>query len=160
VKPHKRRPGRPTALTDDVLIRARAAVAGGLTLPGVAGLVGVHASTLARWLREGELLGSSLAYEELDDDQRRKVDLYTTTSEAEAMLEARLLRAWIAAAPTSWRAAAHLLERRYPNRWGPKVTVSVANDVEILELLEDVLGSDEHRGITPASAGRLGQARE
>ncbi|QEL20445.1 hypothetical protein [Limnoglobus roseus] len=101
------RHGRPTKLTDalfrafvDLLLR-------GSFRSTACGELGVAPATFRRWLRNGK------AYPEgIYADFRRAV------AAAESRAEHQMVARIVAAAAEDWQAAAWLLERKYPHRYG------------------------------------------
>jgi hypothetical protein len=98
---------RPTKLTDEQ-DRVVAIVRAGNTVALAAVAVGVDERTLLRRLARGERGGASNARHRAF---RRAVE--RARGEAEVVLVALMRRQ----ASSSWRAAAWLLERQYPERW-------------------------------------------
>jgi transposase len=100
--------GRPSKLTEEraddlvVLLAARVPVA------VAARSVNVSRRTLDRWLRRSDLRARV--------EQARAAGPEST----DAMTEARAVVLILRAAQTDWRASAWWLERRWPERWGPR----------------------------------------
>lgn len=104
------RMGRLTKLDADLTERVAAVVRAGNSLLA-ATAVGIGERTLYRWLARGVRGGAANApYRAFGTAVER------ARAEAEVILVARMSKA---AAAGSWRAAAWLLERQYPDRWGP-----------------------------------------
>lgn len=77
---------------------------------------GIHHSTFYAWLERGEA-----DIEAGEDTPHARLVEALTKAEADAELQAlALIRR---AAPTNWQAAAWLLERKNPQRWGRRVVV-------------------------------------
>lgn len=93
--------GRPSKATRPRLAKLCALLASGCTRAVAAKRVGIHDGTLRRWVRRSPTLAAQL-------------------EEAEARFEVAALSAVVDAAfePAHWTAAAWLLERRFPSRWG------------------------------------------
>jgi transposase len=96
--------GRPTLLTperaDDLVLL----LAAGASPARAAAAVGVGERSVTRWLRDGL--------------RERVIEARAASPEtAEALSEARLVVLIARAAVHDWKAAAWLLERRYPERW-------------------------------------------
>ena len=70
-------------------------------------MAGIHRKTLANWMKRGEHEKGGLYGE-----------LYEAVSLAEGTFEVSAVRLIQKAALTSWFAAAWLLERKWPERWG------------------------------------------
>jgi transposase len=102
---------RPTKLTDDVSDRLVALLRVGVAVDVAAETVGIAPSTFRAWMQRGERGGPRDApYRTFREAVER------ARGEHEAILAAATSRA---AGRGSWRAAAWLLERAYPERWGP-----------------------------------------
>jgi hypothetical protein len=99
--------GRPPALTPEVADRIVAAVSAGAYLSVAARAAGVSRQTLHRWRARGAAQDSG-PYHELEKALER----------AEAEAEVRQVALIARAGQTQWRAAAWLLSRRAPERWG------------------------------------------
>jgi len=107
----------PRQLTDDVRDRIVAVTRAGCSVAVAAEVAGVSERTIYDWLARGTRPGRSEApYRAL------RAAVEQARAEAEATLAARMSRA---AARGSWRAAAWLLERHYPDRWAPVTARSV-----------------------------------
>lgn len=80
---------------------------------------GIHRSTLHRWLRHGR------------DQQRGRFRKFLTAVEkAQAEAESRDVALIARAAGEDWRAAAWRLERKQPRRYGPRVALSVQQELD------------------------------
>lgn len=102
---------RPSKLTPEVQARLVAGIRHGLTHKTACAATGVAPRTFQTWIARGRLPGKANAR------HRHLVEAVERARAArEADLAARLL---LAAQRGSWRAAAWLLERQYPERWGP-----------------------------------------
>lgn len=114
--------GRPSRLTPAVSKALCEATREGYTLANAAGLAGVSAATVREWIRRGE-----------GTDDRPGTEPYATfataMARAQAEVEAEAVACIRAAAEGGqWRAAAWLLERTHPERWGRgPVRVQVRN---------------------------------
>jgi hypothetical protein len=96
---------RPTKLTQETEARLVAGVRAGLTLRLACELAGITPRTCQRWMASGRA-------------EHRQ--LREAVRHARAGCEADLVaRTTLAAHRGSWRAAAWLLERQAPERWGP-----------------------------------------
>jgi transposase len=102
---------RPTKLTDDIRDRLAALLRAGVGVDAAAEAVGIAPSTFRAWVQRGERDGPRdapyRAFREVVERAR---------GEHEAILVAAMSRA---AGRGSWRAAAWVLEREFPERWGP-----------------------------------------
>jgi hypothetical protein len=141
--------GRPIKLDyDKIRLIAQVTRAGG-TREAAAGVAGVHCASLFRWLARGQALADT-PRDQLSERDRLFVDLAFAVNEAEAMLEVKLLRTWVTAASSDWRASSTLLSRRFPQRWSEHRTLSVGQrDAEVLELLEQVFGGEQEGADEP-----------
>lgn len=101
--------GRPTALTDDVADTLVQMLRAGNYVGVAARAAGIHRSTLIDWMRRGK---SDAPEDEPYRLLRERVE--HARAEGEALNVARIAKA----AQESWQAAAWLLERQYPQRWG------------------------------------------
>jgi Homeodomain-like domain len=99
--------GRPPALTPEIEARIVAAVSAGAHLSVAARAAGVSRQTLHRWRARGAAEPEG-PYHRLAEALER----------AEAEAEVRQVALIARAGQTQWRAAAWLLSRRAPERWG------------------------------------------
>jgi Transposase len=113
---------RPTTLDTDLTERIAAVVRAGGTVELAAVATGIGERTVYRWLQRGERTGAANA-----PYQAFRAAVERARAEAEVILVARMTKA---AAAGSWRAAAWLLERQYPERWGPVGERARLRDVE------------------------------
>src|SRR3954452_14643657 len=103
----------PTKLTDDVSEKITLVVRHGGSVEAGAAAAGVTQRTVRSWMARGQRSGAREApYRAFRDAVER----------AQAEQEADLVASVNRGARRSWRAAAWLLERRYPERWGPPST--------------------------------------
>lgn len=77
-------------------------------------LAGIGVSTLYHWLDLGRQENAPKVYREFLEA------VETAEAESEAALAARITQA----APRDWKAAAFILERKYPKRWGKREEVT------------------------------------
>jgi hypothetical protein len=111
--------GRPTLLTPELGDRLVLMLSAGNYLHVALAAVSVGAQTFRDWMARG--LSGKLADEPFRELRER-------VEQARAEGEVRLVTSIARAAQDDWRAALALLEREYPDRWGP---VSVrTRDVE------------------------------
>lgn len=102
---------RPTKLTPEVQARLVAGIRHGLIDETAATVAGVTPRTLRGWLARGALPGRANAPHRA---------LLAAVEGARAACEGdEVARILLASQRGSWRATAWLLERRYPERWGP-----------------------------------------
>jgi transposase len=106
---HMRIGGRPSSLTPELHARIVEMLASGAYLPVALRAVGVPRQTFAAWLARGT--------SERESDAPFR-DLKEAVEHAETEAECQLVAEIAAAARDSWEAAAWLLERRWPERWG------------------------------------------
>jgi len=105
-----RRGGRPTKLTPEVHEAIVEKMRNGSFLEQAARSVGVHPVTVWRWLEAGDAEDAQEPYASFAQDFRQ--------AEAEAEERAKeQLREW---GSSEWKATLAFLERRFPDRWGPK----------------------------------------
>ena len=105
--------GRPTKLTPEVQDLIVDGINAGLTLGLTCARAGVARSTFYDWLEKGEAAKSGALMEFSD-----------TVSRARADSALRLVSQITLQAPTDWRAAAFLLERRFPDDYGKRSEVT------------------------------------
>jgi hypothetical protein len=123
------------AYTPEAVTRILAGVESGLARSRAAALAGVSASTLAAWERAG-----------LEGDTRY-TDLADRLAEADVKAENAMLTVIRDAAVQDgdWKAAAWVLERRFPQAWGPPKPVqddlTKLSDDEIARRLSELEGS-------------------
>ena len=123
--------GRPKiepALTERIVALIRA----GNYLETAATAVGIHRSTLHRWLRYGR-----------DQTRGRYRKFLTHVQRAQAESESRDVALIAKAASDDWRAAAWRLERKAPRRFGPRVQQAVQQELDaVLTRLEKGLSPE------------------
>lgn len=103
--------GRSTKLTPHASETICEHVRAGLYLKQAAAAVGIHPSTLHAWTAKGEQATRGIYREFRDSIKKAEADF-------EASCLARIQRA---ADDGTWTAAAWMLERRWPGRWGRRV---------------------------------------
>ena len=101
--------GRKTKLTPEVQELIVDGINAGLTFGLTCARAGVNPATFYRWLEKGEAAKSGVFCEFCD-----------TVSRARADSAMRLVSQITLQAPTDWRAAAFLLERRFPDDYGKR----------------------------------------
>jgi hypothetical protein len=97
---------RPTKLTPEVSAKIVKAIRAGNYGEPAARSAGVSPATYYRWMKAGEKAGSGIQHDFCEAVRNAEAD-----AEVEAVARIRV------AMPNDWRAAAHYLERRYPDRW-------------------------------------------
>ena len=105
--------GRKTKLTPEVQEIIVDGINAGLTLGLTCARAGVARSTFYDWLEKGEAAKSGVLMEFSD-----------TVSRARADSAMRLVSQITLQAPTDWRAAAFLLERRFPDDYGKRSEIT------------------------------------
>jgi transposase len=108
--------GRPSKLTPERVARLIDALRAGHTREGAAALAGISRSTFNAWL--------AAAKEPSADPEL--LSFLDAIKNAEIEAEDALLGIIRAAAPKQWQAAAWILERRSPDRWGRRVKAEIA----------------------------------
>ncbi len=132
------RRGRRSKLTPEVQETICRYVRQGLTYETAARAAGISESTFYRWRARGEKA------------QRGKFrQFWEAVKKAEAEAEQRLVERILAASRDSWQAAAWILERRYPDRWGRRDRVKHETDfgdalAQVLERLADRGRPEDH----------------
>jgi transposase len=117
-------------LTPEVIERVALVVRAGGTFEVAAAVAGVSERTLYDWMHRGDPARAA-GRDALHRQLRAAVE--AARAERETILVAQMTRA---ASRGSWRAAAWLLERQFPSRWGPERMLSTAADAEHLEAVE------------------------
>lgn len=115
-----RRPGRPTKFdagrAKTILTYLRA----GAYVETAAAAAGISKDTLYNWLRRGARVGEKPTREELALQQfSDAVKMAMAKAELDDLTTIR------AASKKNWQAAAWRLERKYPDRWGNRITTRV-----------------------------------
>jgi hypothetical protein len=104
--------------------------------------VGIRRQTLTKWLERGE---STAPEDEPYAQLRERVE------QARAEGEVRNVAQISKAASDSWQAAAWLLERQYPDRWG-RTSVRVRDEED--QVVEDVEADDPFAEVDELAAAR------
>lgn len=112
---HLGRTGTKTLLTPELTDQIAKTLSAGTYLSVAARAAGISPDTLDDWLHKGR------------EGDKRYVDLLVRVERARAEGEARNVTHIARAAATSWQAAAWLLERMYPERWG-RVSVRLRDE--------------------------------
>ena len=108
-----KRRGQPTKLTAEVQARICAAIAAGSYLEPAAAFAGICEATLHNWLARGEREPGPYR------------DFLEAVKKAEAEIELHCVKQIREAIRTQWTAAAWLLERKYPGRWGRRQEIEL-----------------------------------
>ena len=118
-------PADPYKLTQPVHDTIVRALASGCYRATAAEHAGVGTSTFYRWLEQGEA--------DLENDKRttKCAELVVAIRKAEADAEVAAAALIRNAAPKNWQAAAWLLERKHPERWGRRDAVKVEHSGRI-----------------------------
>ena len=130
--------GRRSKLTPEVKEKICGYVRQGLSFEAAARLAGISESTFYRWRHWGENARSGIFREFWEELKKAEV-------EAEAAL-VNYIRT--EAQSGTWQAAAWILERRYPERWGKRERVEHEHGVgdalaQVLERLADRGGAED-----------------
>jgi transposase len=111
---------RPTKLTPDVRTRLVQVLQIGTFRENAARYVGIGVSTFYRWMEAGEA--------DVEHDRQTPFrELWEAVTRAEAHAEVVAVGKIGLAARSDWRAAAFLLERRWPERWGRRRRVELTH---------------------------------
>jgi transposase len=126
--------GRRSRLTPTVRNPIVRTLASGCYRQTAAEVAGVGKSTLYRWLEQGE--------HDFEDGRTTPYrELWEATKKAEADAEVEAIELIREAATRSWQAAAWLLERKYPDRWGRRARLDHRHDAqprrEVVEIPND-----------------------
>jgi transposase len=113
-------PGRPSLLTEQLVEKLVTMLRAGNYMGTAARASGISRQTLTSWLERG---ASARPEDEEYRDLRERVE--RARSEGEVRLVATIARA----AAERWDAAAWLLERQYPDRWG-RVSMRLRADAQ------------------------------
>jgi hypothetical protein len=146
---------RPTKLTAELTRKLCDLVAAGVELPRAAACAGLVPRTVERWRERGAAARGG-PYREL----------YLALAQADAQAEVRDVLLIGKAAQTSWKAAAWRLERRFPDRWGPRRPVEAKTEVcvehtaaRVREALRAMNDSFEGPPASTPQAGSVGDER-
>jgi transposase len=127
--------GRPTMLDINKAYAVLHAISQAGSIEGAAALNGISATTYYNWMRHGKRMTEWEAEgNRLDPEDERFAILYRNVNQALAHLETRNFeKVQNAAMEGVWQAAAWILERRFPGRWGrryqgDKSAVSISTD--------------------------------
>ena len=127
------RPKLDPAVTQRIVDLVRA----GNYLEVAATTVGIHRTTLHRWLRLGR-----------DQPRGRHRKFLVAVEKAQAESESRDVALIARASTTDWKAAAWRLERKMPRRYGPRVQLAVLQELdEVLDRLKAGLDPAEYEKV-------------
>lgn len=121
---------RPSKLTPEVSERIVRAIRAGNYPEVAAAHAGIHASTYYRWMERGALAG-----EAPEDDPYRhfRAEVARALADSEAAEVGLVVQA---ARGGDWRAAAWVLERRFPDRWARRERVEQVHELKDSEASE------------------------
>lgn len=124
--------GRKPKLTWQVQQQVVQFLRTGATLEAAAGAVGIHRTTLQRWLEKGD-----------HDTRGRYHNFFAEVTKAQSEFEIRSQATILKAAQTDWKAAAWGLERRFPERYGKQFNAGLRTGLEqLLNHLQCVLPAE------------------
>jgi Transposase len=145
---------RPTKFSPEVAERIITAIRAGNYAERAARSAGISPATYYRWMKAGERARGGA-----------KRDFYEAVRSAEAEAEVYAVAIIRRAMPEDWRAAAHYLERRYPQRWRrhetrehtgeTRITTEHLADPKLREELRDL--ARRIAGARPAGPGDAGE---
>lgn len=119
--------GRPTKLNKSRSENILAAISKGATMETAARITGISTVTLDRWLLRGRQPDAPKIYRDFVRDFEKAV----------ATWELSLIKSIeTAASDGTWTAAAWLLERRFPDRWGKRERLDVRQTTVVSKLGE------------------------
>ena len=129
---------RPTKLTPSVHDAIVKSARSGVSIETAAEAAGVSANTVWAWLRRAE---------DEADSGSPFVEFRYALKKARAEWEMETVGVVTAAAPQSWQAAAWLLERSFPKRWGRRTVIETdepdaANRPITLKGLADLMNAN------------------
>ncbi len=113
----RRRRGRPDTITEEIIAKFFKSFRTGLAIERCADVIGVPHTTLWDWLKRGrehQRAGKNTLYAQFAADFTRE----------DAELEQRLAAQVQLAGAKDWHAPAWILERRYRDRWSPKLDLA------------------------------------
>lgn len=113
VAPGKKKPGRPTKLTPELGSRLGRLISVGIPISTACQVEGITKKTLRNW-RERAAAG-----------EQDYADFVADLDQALAKAEVAVTMNVVKAAQVDWRAGAWWLERRRPDRYGAKQTVTI-----------------------------------
>lgn len=126
--------GRNTKLTPELQERLCSAISAGNYYEAACSYAGIDYTTFWGWMKRGEKAGKGVFF-----------DFFKAIQKAQADSEVSIVANWKKQIPEDWKAARDFLARRFPERWGPKETLTILqkaaeriqgmSDAEITELL-------------------------
>ena len=142
--------GRPNKLAPEVRESILRSMRLGLFAEQAAQLAGIAERTLDDWIRKGR------------DGVEPYASFYADFSAAKAQGEQSYVGViGKAAASGNWNAAAWILERRHPKRWGPKVRMIVEEEQrDFLERLRARLTPEAYAAVIRAATDDSGSATD
>jgi hypothetical protein len=146
---HLGRAHRPSLLTDEVAEQLVSMLRAGAYVHVAARAAGISRQTFADWLQRGQ---GDAALDEPYRELRERVE------QARAEGEARNVARIAAAAVEDWRAAAWLLERQYPDRWGRPSTRVRPAELEPAPIEEELEAEDPFREVDELAEARRRRA--
>lgn len=114
---------RPTKLDKNIERKILDVLKMGNYIETAAAFGGIDPSTFYRWLKRGKLHIQKTIQNpqyQIPEYEKRYVRFKRNVDQALAEAEIRELQIIMMAANEDWRAAAWILERRYPDKWGKK----------------------------------------
>jgi hypothetical protein len=150
-KQPKAKMGRPTVLTPALAKAIVEAVRVGCYIEDAAEAQGVSRAVVYHWLEQGRLGASQAHIDFLDTVTRARaadtIDSMATIATA-SKLESGALE---------WKAAAWKLERKHPAKFGPKVRITVVEELSgFLEELARVIPAEWYEKVLEVAARRSG----
>jgi len=124
-----------TKLTEEKIQLASKLIGAGNTVKTIYGALGVSKQTWYNWLDKGSKAKSGLY---------RK--LYEEVEKAESRAESRYVTIIAQAAEENWQAAAWMLERKYPERWGRKDKVDLSADKDGFKVVVEYIDKGKQDG--------------
>lgn len=139
--------GRPCKLNKELIARFVAAIDSVLFLQSALDIIGISRHTFNGWVRRGKKEANRLLNSEniANPKEALFVEIYHAHKKATASVETRAVQQIQAAANEHWQAAAWLLERRFPEKWGRDRAEIKALHQRIAEL-EKTLRGDANDG--------------
>lgn len=138
--------GRLSTITKEAVDAIVEATLACLSFEASCGRSGHSRTTVSGWLTEGERLANEKR--KLTKSEALCVQLFTRMTEARAKAQLDLVQsirdASKGAIRGDWRAAAFILERRWPREWSQKVIDAVDEELRrALDVLKEGLGPEE-----------------
>ncbi len=137
--------GRPTKLNIDTHNKIISVIRAGNYIETAAACAGINKSTLYDWLKRGEREKQRVAQNpryKIRKSEKPYVEFSNAVEKALAEAEARGVMLISNAAKTQWQAAAWMLERKFPDRWGRK-RLDIEHSGEIgVKIVDDIDDGD------------------